>query len=180
MKTTGIVRKIDDLGRIVIPKEIRKTLKIRVGDPLEIYVEQEGKVILKKYAPMGSIVEIAKNYAEALSKTTGYSVMVTGTDKVIAVYGTGKSEYLDKNISEDIHRIMEDRAMWSTKQELPIKIIDGDVKSRYVSQVIAPIISDGDAIGTVIIFSTESRKVMTDLEYKLVQSAATFFGKHME
>ncbi len=180
MKSTGIVRKIDDLGRIVIPKEIRKNLRIRVGDPLEIYIEKDGKVILEKYNPMGNIAEISKDYADALAKTTGYGVIVTGTEKVIAAVGTGKLEYLNKDISEDINKVMDDRVIWTTKHYTPIRIIEGDVKSRYVSQIIAPIISDGDAIGTVIIFSTESRKVMTEVEYKLVQSATMFLSKQME
>lgn len=179
MKSTGIVRKIDELGRIVIPKEIRKNLRIRVGDPLEIYIEQDGKVILKKYAPMGNMIDISKNYAEALSKTTGYATLITSKEKVVAVHGAGKMEYLDKNISEDVNKIMENRVLWTTQQDLPIKIIVGDVKARYISQVIMPIISDGDTIGTVIIFSTESRKIMTGVEYKLVESAAIFLGNHM-
>lgn len=180
MKATGIVRKIDDLGRIVIPKEIRKGLRIRVGDPLEIYVEKNGEIILKKYAPMGDLLKISEQFAETLFATSGYSVCITDTDSIIAVAGCAKKDYLDKEINENILSIMEERSVWSTKDDTVMKIVKGETQPKYMSQVIAPILSDGDTIGSVILFSLDYSKKITDAETKLVQTAATFLGKQME
>lgn len=90
MKATGIVRRIDDLGRVVIPKEIRRTLRIREGDPLEIFTDREGEIILKKYSPIGELGTLAKIYAESLSQTLGCTVCITDTDQVVAASGSGK------------------------------------------------------------------------------------------
>ena len=103
MKATGIVRRIDDLGRVVIPKEIRRTLRIREGDPLEIFTDREGEIILKKYSPIGELGTFAKQYAESLAQTTGCLVCVTDTDQVIAAAGTGKGSYR-RNISANSFR----------------------------------------------------------------------------
>lgn len=179
MKATGIVRKIDDLGRIVIPKEIRKTLRIREGDPLEIYVDKNGEIILKKYAPFGDMLELAEQYAATLTKTTGFSTCITDTEMIIAVSGASKREYLDKEISDHIVEIMDDRAIWASKDDNTMPIIKGEPKNKYNSQIISPIISDGDAIGSVILFTTDTQKKVGEIESKLVQSAATFLGKQM-
>lgn len=179
MKATGIVRKIDELGRVVIPKEIRKSLRIREGDPLEIYVEKNGEVILKKYAPLGDMQEISEQYVDTLAKTTGFAACITDNETIIAVSGASKKEYLDKSISSHILNVMDDRAIWSTKDDSIMPIIADD-KADYFSQIIAPIIADGDAIGTVILFSNDYKKKITDVEYKLVQSAAAFIGRQME
>lgn len=180
MKATGIVRKIDDLGRIVIPKEIRKGLRIRVGDPLEIYVEKNGEIILKKYAPMGDLLTISEQYAETLFNVSGYSVCITDTDSIIAVAGCAKRDYLDKEINENLLSIMEERTVWSTKDDAMMKLVKGEGPGKYTSQVIAPIISDGDTIGSVILFSIEATKKVTEVEIKLVQTAASFLGRQME
>lgn len=180
MKATGIVRKIDDLGRIVIPKEIRKGLRIRVGDPLEIYVEKNGEIILKKYAPMGDLLKISEQYADTLFRTSGFSVCIADTDSIIAVSGCPKKDYLDKEISDNILNIMESRSLWYTKDGITMKIVDGEVSTKYTSQIIAPIITDGDVIGSVILFSSENTKKITEVELKLVQSATIFLGKQME
>lgn len=180
MKATGIVRKIDDLGRIVIPKEIRKGLRIRVGDPLEIYVEKNGEIILKKYAPMGDLLKISEQYADTLFSTTGFSVCITDTDTIIAISGCSKKDYLDKEINDNILKIMEERTVWSTKDDSPIRIVKAEGPTKYGSQAIAPIVTDGDLIGSVILFSLDYTKKITDVELKLVHSAATFLGKQME
>lgn len=180
MKATGIVRKIDDLGRIVIPKEIRKNLHIREGDPLEIYIESNGEIILKKYATMGDMLEVATQYAETLNKTTDFATCITDTETVIAVCGASKGEYLAKEISEHILNVMEDRAIWSTIDDRIMPLIIDDNTLKYRSQIVAPIICDGDAIGAVILFSTDYDKPITKVEYKLVQNAANFLGKQME
>lgn len=180
MKATGIVRKIDDLGRVVIPKEIRKTLRIREGDPLEIFIEKTGEIILKKYAPMGDMLEIATQYAETLANTTDLVACITDMETIIAISGAPKSEYLARAISEHVLNVMEDRAIWSTSDDVPMPLIDGENSSKYKTQIIAPIISDADAIGTVILFSLDNNKKIGNVEYKLVQSAANFLGKQME
>ena len=101
MKATGIVRRIDDLGRIVIPKEIRRTLRIKEGDPLEIFTDKEGEVILKKYSPIGELSEFATEYAETLNKTTGHIACITDKDTVIAISGASKKEWLEKEVSNE-------------------------------------------------------------------------------
>ena len=102
MKATGIVRRIDDLGRVVIPKEIRRTMRIREGDPLEIFTDRDGEVIFKKYSPIGELGEFAVQYAETLSKTSGHSVCITDKESVIAVSGASKKEILEKRISSSL------------------------------------------------------------------------------
>ena len=180
MKATGIVRKIDDLGRVVIPKEIRKNLKIREGDPLEIYIEKTGEIILRKYAPMGDLIEVIEQYAEALSETSDFVVCITDSETIIAVAGTRRIDYLDKDISEHVITVMQDRAIWSNKDERVMPLVEDENPSKYHAQIIAPIISDADAIGTVILFSTDYKKNITNVEYKLVQAAAKFLSNQME
>jgi len=183
VKATGVVRRIDDLGRIVIPKEIRKTLRIREGDPLEIFTDKEGEIILKKYSPIGELSEFATQYAETLAKTTGHIACITDKDTIIAVAGAPKKEYLEKSISRDIERLIEDRVTWTAKtkdeKHLPVLLTDNDT-SKYTSQVIWPIIAEGDSIGTVMLLSTQPNIKMNDVEVKVVQSAAGFLGRQME
>ena len=182
MKATGVVRRIDDLGRIVIPKEIRRTLRIKEGDPLEIFTDREGQVILKKYSPIGELSEFATEYAETLAKTTGHIACITDKDTVIAVSGGSKKEYLEQDISKDIERIIDDREIYESKNNNNISVPitkNGDLK-RNNSQVIYPIISDGDAIGTVILLSKDDKTKMSEVEKKVVQSAASFLGMQME
>ena len=183
MKATGVVRRIDDLGRIVIPKEIRKTLRIKEGDPLEIFTDREGQVILKKYSPIGELSEFATEYAETLAKTTEHIACITDKDTVIAVSGGSKKEYLEQGISKDIERIMDDKEIYESKDNNNISIPitkNNDNSRRYNSQVIYPIISDGDAIGTVILLSKDEKTKMSEVEKKVVQSAASFLGAQME
>ena len=153
MKATGVVRRIDDLGRIVIPKEIRKVLRIKEGDPIEIFTGREGEVILKKYSPIGELSEFATGYAETLSKTTGHIACITDKDSVIAVSGGSKKEFLEQSLSPELEKLMENKEIYTSKEnnQLSIPITQNDNKDRkYNSQVIYPIISDGDVIGSVI------------------------------
>lgn len=183
MKATGVVRRIDDLGRIVIPKEIRRTLRIKEGDPLEIFTDREGQVILKKYSPIGELSEFATEYAETLAKTTGHIACITDKDTVIAVSGGSKKEYLEQGISKDIERIMDDKEIYESRENnnisLPITNNNENTKKNN-SQVVYPIISDGDAIGTVILLSKDDKTKMNEVEKKVVQSAASFLGAQME
>ncbi|MCI8344881.1 MAG: stage V sporulation protein T [Clostridia bacterium] len=182
MKATGVVRRIDDLGRIVIPKEIRKTLRIKEGDPLEIFTDREGQVILKKYSPIGELSEFATEYAETLAKTTGHIACITDKDTVIAVSGGSKKEYLEQSISKDIERIMDYKEVYTSKEnnDVAVPITKNTEGKKNNAQVVYPIISDGDAIGTVILLSKDEKTKMTEVEKKVVQSAASFLGSQME
>ena len=183
MKATGVVRRIDDLGRVVIPKEIRKTLRIKEGDPLEIFTDKEGEVILKKYSPIWELSEFASGYAETLAKTTGHIACITDKDTIIAVSGGSKKEYLEQNISEELEKIMEDKQNYTSKENnnLAIPIIQNDNKEkRFNAQVVYPIIADGDTIGTVILLSKDRETKMSEVEQKVAQSAANFLGSQME
>ena len=183
MKATGVVRRIDDLGRVVIPKEIRKTLRIKEGDPLEIFTDREGEVILKKYSPIGELSEFASGYAETLSKTTGHIACITDKDTVIAVSGGSKKEFLEQNLSPELEQLMEDKEIYTSNENnnVALPIIKNDNNERkYNSQVVYPIISDGDAIGSVVLLSKENTTKMTEVEKKVAQSAASFLGSQME
>ena len=183
LKATGVVRRIDDLGRVVIPKEIRKTLRIKEGDPLEIFTDKEGEVILKKYSPIGELTEFATGYAETLAKTTGHIACITDKDTVIAVSGGAKKELLEQDVSEELERLMDDKEKYTSKEnnDLAIPITKNENKERrYNSQVVYPIISDGDVIGTVILLSKDNNTKMNEVEQKVAQSAASFLGSQME
>lgn len=183
MKATGVVRRIDDLGRIVIPKEIRRTLHIKEGDPLEIFTDKSGEVILKKYSPIGELSEFASGYAETLSRTTGHIACITDKDTVIAVSGGSKKEFLEQSLSTELEKVLENKEVYTSKEnnEIALPITQNDNKERkYNSQVIYPIISDGDVIGSVILLSKEQNTKMGETELKVVQSAAGFLSSQME
>ena len=183
MKATGVVRRIDDLGRVVIPKEIRKTLRIKEGDPLEIFTDKEGEVILKKYSPIGELSEFATEYAETLAKTTGHIACITDRDTVIAVSGGSKKEFLEQSVSSELEKIMDDKEKYTSKEnnDISVPITKNDNKERkFNSQVVYPIISDGDTIGTVILLAKDKSTKMSEVEQKVVQSAASFLGSQME
>lgn len=182
MKATGIVRRIDELGRVVIPKEIRRTLRIREGDPLEIFTDREGEVILKKYSPIGELGDFAKEYAESLFQALNRVALICDKDTVIAVSGGSKKEYLERPIHEDVERCMHDREklVISAGQGDMQGIIDGDDPSRYTAQVIVPILAAGDAIGAVMMVSREPGDMVGDTELKVCETAAHFMGKQME
>ncbi|MDU4892668.1 MAG: stage V sporulation protein T [Clostridium sp.] len=181
MKATGIVRRIDDLGRVVIPKEIRRTLRIREGDPLEIFTDRDGGVILKKYSPIEELSEFSREYSEALHQTIGHIVMICDKDTIISVSGGSKKEYGDKKISNEVDKIMEMRkAVNLDKAAQPvIPICEGEDSTEYKAQVVAPIIAEGDTVGAVIIATKEDVK-LGEIELKLAETAAAFLGKQME
>jgi AbrB family transcriptional regulator, stage V sporulation protein T len=178
MKATGIVRRIDDLGRVVIPKEIRRTLRIREGDPLEIFVDRDGEVILKKYSPIGELGDFAKEYADSLFESIGHITLISDRDTVIAVSGASKKEYMDKPVSHAIETCMDERkTMMQGSGEFEIC---RDLKEYYASAVIAPIIAGGDPIGSVILCSKDESTKMGELETKMAETAAGFLAKQME
>ena len=181
MKATGIVRRIDDLGRVFVPKEIRKTLHIREGDPLEIFTDREGEIILKKYSPIGELGSFARQYAEALAHSTGHVVSITDRDNHIAVAGNGKRELMNKPVSKALDEAIEKRKMvtaaGSERDYIPLTESESE---HYSYQVICPIISEGDAIGAVVIVSKDEKSPMGDVEKKLAAAAAGFLGRQIE
>ena len=179
MKATGIVRRIDDLGRVVIPKEIRRTMRIHEGDPLEIYTESDGTVIFKKYSPIGELGEFASQYAEALAKTVGIPACISDKDTVIAVSGVSKKELMNKKISEDIEKIMTQKDTYVRKSG-GTAVTVSDSNDSHMAGVAAPIIYDGDVIGTVMFLSPDENKSFGEVEQKLAESAAAFLGKAIE
>jgi len=182
LKATGIVRRIDDLGRVVIPKEIRRTLRIREGDPLEIFTDVDGVVVLKKYSPIGELGEFAKEYAEALAQSTGHITCISDKDQIIAVAGGSKKEFLDKSISPEVEKIIEGRALFSANKDDSkfTSILSEGTTEGYYGEIIFPIISEGDAIGSVIFLSPNANTTMGEVEEKIAQSAAGFLGRQME
>src|SRR5690625_2695664 len=155
MKATGIVRRIDDLGRVVIPKEIRRTLRIREGDPLEIFVDRDGEVILKKYSPISELGDFSQEYAEALFDSLNHFVLIADRDTFIAVAGASKREFANKSIGEVVEKVIEAR---QTKLETIAGEYNlvGENVDELVGLVIAPIIANGDPIGAVVLFSKEA------------------------
>ena len=180
MKATGIVRRIDDLGRVVIPKEIRRTMRIREGDPLEIFTDRDGEVIFKKYSPIGELLGFASQYAETLYKTCSYPVIICDRDTVVAFAGLSKKECNDKKVSSDIENVMESRQMYCHSDVNKLHFaLDGN-ENMTVSCAV-PIITQGDVIGCVAsVFPEGIQKNPDEVEIKLIQTAAAFLGKQME
>jgi len=179
MKATGIVRRIDDLGRVVIPKEIRRTLRIREGDPLEIFVDRDGEVILKKYSPIGELGDFAKEYAESLFESTNHLTMISDRDTIIAVAGGSKKDYLDKPVGQLVENCMEGRKAILETSAGEYEICK-DLSETYGSYVIAPIVAGGDPIGSVILVSKDENVKMGQMELKMAETAASFLAKQME
>lgn len=177
MKATGIVRRIDDLGRVVIPKEIRRTMRIREGDPLEIYTDSAGEVILKKYSPINDLGEFAKEYVESLYETIGAPALISDRDEMIAVAGLSKKEYGNRRLSVFSEDFMKGRDVVLETQETTIELIPGQFE-QVKSYCIAPIVTNGDTIGAVYILSKET--TLTEVEKKAAETAANFLAKQME
>ncbi len=184
MKATGIVRRIDDLGRVVIPKEIRRTMRIREGDPLEIYTDREGEVIFKKYSPIGELASFASQYAETLHKTCSLSVVICDRDAVIACSGVPRKEYTDKSLSKELEGVIENRSLYFHREgSTPIPVL-AEGGSFYVSCAM-PIISEGDIVGCVASVTDRPEDPHRELpggevETKLVLTAAGFLGRQLE
>ncbi len=179
MKATGIVRRIDDLGRVVIPKEIRRTLRIREGDPLEIFTDREGEIILKKYSPISELSAFAKEYVESLCATIGATVCVTDHDQIIAVAGTGKKELQDKYVSKQLESVLKEREIvHASASEKKYVVLTDERVQEYEEEIIYPILCGGDVIGAVILL--EKKKKLGETEEKLAACAANFLGRQME
>lgn len=179
MKATGIVRRIDDLGRVVIPKEIRRTMRIREGDPLEIYTEKDGEVIFKKYSPMGELSDFAEQICESMHKTTECPAAVCDRDSVIAAAGAGRKDLLDRHISPELEEIMENRKAYQAEAGgRKVPITDGE--EAPTAAVAVPIITEGDVLGCVVFLERPDGVRVTEVEQKLANTVAGFLGKQME
>ena len=177
MKATGIVRRIDDLGRVVIPKEIRRTMRIREGDPLEIYTTPDGEVIFKKYSPMGEIRNYAGQYADVLAKMCAVPAIICDNDHVIAAAGISKKELLERRITPALEQAMEARKCLHGPEASRLQPVEG---VEHYSLVQYPIIASGDVCGSVMYLMNKPGDVAGDSEIKLIAAAASFLGKQME
>ena len=171
----------DDLGRVVIPKEIRRTLRLREGTPLEIFTDREGEIILKKYSPMMELTAFAGQYADAMAQSTGLIVCITDRDQVVAVAGGSRKELLQKTISRSLEQAINDRITYQAGKDEKnvIQLVDEELEG-ITAQVIAPIICEGDAIGSVSLMSREPKARFGEMEMKLAVTAAGFLGRQME
>ena len=181
MKATGVVRRIDDLGRVVIPKEIRRTLRIHEGDPLEIFTDREGGVILKKYSPVGEMTPLAIQYAESLAQVAKCTVCITDHETVVAAAGNGKKECGGKRVSEAFQTCLSDRKerCAATGEKGFVLLTEGQ-SAVFTEEIISPIVAEGDVIGAVVLLMKEETKRTEDGAEKLALAAAAFLGKQME
>ena len=182
MKATGIVRRIDDLGRVVIPQEIRRTMRIREGDPLEIFTDREGEVIFKKYSPIGERASFAAQYADTLHKVCSLPVVICDRDAIIACAGVSKKEYADKPLSADLEAIADSRSLYAYREDTEPKQILAD-GGGFISCAM-PIICAGDIVGCVASVKdasgTEKDRPDPEVEQKLILTAAGFLGRQLE
>ena len=179
MKATGIVRRIDDLGRVVIPKEIRRTMRIREGDPLEIFTDSNGEVVFKKYSPVGEMAPFANQYADVLFRACGMAVLICDRDHVVAVAGLPRKEYQDRRISAQMEEIMEQRQTHVARAGDQKRMQPVESMERYAA-VAAPIVAAGDVSGAVCLILPESGAVPAEGDVRLTQVAAAFLAKQME
>ena len=179
MKATGIVRRVDDLGRIVIPKEIRRTLRIREGDPLEIYTEKDGGVIFRKYSPMGDLQEFAAQMCDSMGEASGRITAIADRDSIIAVHGIPKRELMDRPNSQELEKLMKQRTHYLFhKGQGRICVTEG--MDRYQLGAASPILSQGDLMGCVMVLLEEDGEALSEADQALVKTAAGFLGKQME
>lgn len=178
MKATGIVRRIDDLGRIVIPKEIRRTLRIREGDPMEIFTSRDGEILLKKYSPVGELSEFALSLAESMSQVTGELICITDRDYIIAAAGPGKKEVEGRPLDAQLQQIIDKRE--NPYLEKGFVKLTMDDAGEYLRQAIASILCNGDCIGAVVVCVKRQNTIQEDSLRQLTRTMANFLGKQME
>lgn len=182
MKATGIVRRIDELGRVVIPKEIRRTLRIREGDPLEIFTDRDGEVILKKYSPIGELSAFAKEYTESLFRALGHIALICDKDQIVSCSGVPKKEMQDKPISPELEQVLVSRQtyIYNRGQGRVCPVTLNEEEGGYTAQVITPILVEGESVGAVMLLSREGDSRMGETEVKVAETAAGFIGRQME
>lgn len=179
MKATGIVRRIDDLGRVVIPKEIRRTMRIREGDPLEIYTSNDGEVIFKKYSAISEMSQNASQVAEIMVKLAGCPVVIFDRDHVVAVAGVSRKEFGERRVSSSLEDLLESRKNYfrTEKDDRSVVPVEGIDKPAVAC---VPIISTGDVTGAVAFLDDGNGSTASDLQMSLIQAAAQFLGKQVE
>ena len=180
MKATGIVRRIDDLGRVVVPKEIRRTLRIREGDPLEIFTDKEGEIILKKYSPIGELSAFAKQYAESLSQMLGCLAGICDMDQVVVAAGNGKKELQDEDITRELGEFLKERKTRNAKAGEKKYVPVVSKTEPYSQEVISPILCAGDVIGAVLLLNVDQKDLFEEREICLAEYTAKVLGKQME
>ena len=183
MRATGIVRRIDELGRVVIPKEIRRTLRIREGDPLEIYTDHDGEVVLKKYSPIGEIANIAKDYTDSLYRTLGHVSCICDRDAVVSATGGAKRELIEKPLSAEVENILQSRQMSVLNISAGARMIpitSDDHAEAYSAQLIAPILADGEIIGGLMLLSRDSGASMGEVDQKVAETTTSIIARQME
>ena len=181
MKATGIVRRIDELGRVVIPKEIRRTLRIREGDPLELFTDRD-ELMLKKYSPIASIGRFSEGTAKSLNEQSGYLAAITDTDAVLSAYGANKRDLVGKTVSEKVTEIMNSRRSYlANKAEggevLPVA---EEQEEDYTAQIVVPIVASGDCLGAVVLLSREEGAILEAASVKLARLTADIIANQFE
>ncbi len=181
MKATGIVRRIDDLGRVVVPKEIRRTLRIREGDPLEIFTDRDGAIVLRKYSPIGELTDYANDFAYAIERTTAKTAMICDKDTIISVCGEHKRDYAGKPLSKQMELVIEGRTPVFNDADNGgcMPVYDGEDTKGVSAQIVVPILSEGQTIGAVTIIATDNGVLSTG-EQVAAKVAASFLGAQME
>lgn len=177
MKATGIVRRIDDLGRVVIPKEIRRTLRIREGDALEIFTDSQGGVIFKKYSPVGELSTFATQYAEVMNRTAGLPMLICDRDHVVAAAGVSRKEYLERRVTPEMEECMQSRRSFVETAGEKLQPVEGIDR---LASVVCPILAQSDVTGAVILLEDDTQAEPDETRTKLAQVAAAFLGKQME
>lgn len=176
MKATGVVRRIDELGRIVIPKEIRKNLRIKEGENLEIFIDEKDNIVLKKYSAINNLGDFSQNFIDSINSYLKHNIIITDNDNIIAVSGKYKKKYINKAISPNLEEMILKREKILEKHNKKINIINDE--ELEVTYTVSTIIANGDAVGLVIIFDDEG--VVEEIDFKMCQIIATFLGKYLE
>lgn len=179
MKATGIVRRVDSLGRVVIPKEIRHTLRIKEGSPLEIYTEKDGGVTFRKYSPLGDLQDFASQMCDSIRRNTGCIAAVSDRDAIIAQAGGMKRELMDRPNSPELEQLMEQRRPYRYSPGAA-KLKPTDQSEKYHLGVAAPILCQGDILGCVMMLLEENSELPSELDQRLASTVAEFLGKQME
>jgi AbrB family transcriptional regulator (stage V sporulation protein T) len=177
MKATGIVRRIDELGRVVIPKEIRSTLRLKSGDPLEIYTDRD-ELMLKKYSPIASLEKFSEGTAKSLNDLSGYLSVVCDTDAVLYAEGSGKRELLGRQISDNISKILQERKSYiaNLSEGGDVVPLTSDSDGKFTAQIVVPIVSGGDCLGAIVLLSSDQGAKIEGAAIKLAQLSATILA----
>ncbi len=181
MKATGIVRRIDELGRVVIPKEIRRTLRIKEGDPLEIFTDRD-ELMLKKYSPIATLERFSGATARSLHDLSGRLSLITDTDEVLFAYGDGKRELDGKHLSEEMDKVLRERRSYTANAVEGGKILPPDraCSENYTSQIIVPIVSGGDCLGSIVLLSKDEGARMSAGDLNLAKLTAEILANQFD